>query len=148
MRISNWRLWRYLLPFLTVRSAYSAEVLTTTNNANLLAQAALSTTGTPLTFLNATYLGGASASGTFVDGPQGFGSGTLLTTGAATGSLPSSANPAPGVDNKAAGNTLCTVTLGSASTFNAAVLDMWVNLPVGWQGITGKFIFASSEYPK
>ena len=125
------------------------EVITTTNNPILLGQSALGAiTGLPLTLVNATYVGSSTASGQFTNGPQGFGSGTILTTGAATGALPASPNLGPGVSNSTAGSSLCTMILGAVSTFNAAVLDMYATLPMGWQGITGKFVFASAEYPK
>jgi hypothetical protein len=141
------RAWPYL--FLFLGSGSCSTVVSPTNDPVLLANSALdASVGVPLTLVNATYSGAKTASGTFTDGPQNFGSGIILTTGAASGSLPSSPNPGPGVDNKAGGSVLCTKTLGSANTYNAAVLDMYVNVPAGWDGITAKFIFASSEYPE
>jgi hypothetical protein len=140
---------RYILPILV--SSALAITLTPTNDGLLLGRSALDTSsslGLPLTVVNSSYVGGVGASGTFTDGPQAFGSGTLLTTGAATDSDPHNPNPGPGEDNEAAGSALCTTTLGSAATYNAAVLDMYIDVPAGWDGITGRFMFASAEYPK
>jgi len=107
-----------------------AQILTMTNDVYTLGQASLDTgTGLPLTLVNASYIGGSTASGTFTNGPQGFGAGTILTTGVATDSLPTIPDPIPGVDNGAIGNELCTKRIGAATTYNAAVLDMYVNLP-------------------
>ena len=119
--------------FLSQCAAYS---VTTTDSATTLANAIFN--GPGITVVSASYTGASAASGTFVDGPFGIGSGVILTTGTAVGSL---ANGNHYVDNGQPGSS----TYCGSSTYNAALLSVDILVDIGYSGVLVEFIFASEE---
>lgn len=134
----------HFLCYLAGVSVANAFTIVTSNSAPVLGAGVVGAGGLLLT--GSSFAGGTSSSGTFVNGPLNLDNGTILTTGLAQSAIPGST--VLSTINNVPGSALCTSTLGSASTFDAAVLTLSVTLPVGFQGITANFIFATAEYPK
>lgn len=132
-----------LLVSLAGFSVVEAFTIVTSNTASVLGTGAVGSGGLLVT--GSSFAGGTTSSGTFVNGPLGLNNGTILTTGLAPSAIPGSTKLS--TINNVAGSSLCTSTLGAANTFDAAVLTLSVTLPVGFQGITADFIFATAEYP-
>jgi hypothetical protein len=127
----------------------AAMTVTTTNDANTLANAIL---GSGVTLVSATYVGAAGAAGTFTGATAdglGFNSGILLTSGsAALAPGPNNADGA-GVDNSLAGYAPLTGLLPSGSTtFDATRLEITFQFGDGSTGgdLFFNYVFASEEY--
>lgn len=125
--------------FLTVGVQADPLIVTTTNNATILANTLLAG-GSGITINSATYTGAVTASGTFTGGTGiiGFESGILLTTGAAQIALGPNNSPNAGVTNGAGGTSLI------PNSFDASMLEI-VFLPTG-NTIQFSYVFASEEY--
>lgn len=113
--------------------------VTTTNNANTLANALLSSSS-GITINSATYTGAQNASGTFSGGTGiiGFENGIVLTTGQANFVVGPNNSGSAGTDNGAAGTSLIN------NSFNASILEI-VFTPTGNQ-IEFSYVFGSEEY--
>jgi len=128
-------------------SAFGALNVTTSNNANTLANAIL---GGGVTLNSASYSGGASASGTFINGnsaPLGFNSGIVLTTGAASvAGTGVNVLGNTGSDTGTGGDAYLS-TLSGHTTFNATKLTLNFTISASNPGnLFFNFVFASEEY--
>ena len=129
---------RILIACLLLCAPSTALLVSTTNNANTLANALFN--GPGITVLaGSSYTGGAFASGTFSSGPFGIGTGTILTSGAAFSSLPGGSDQ---VHNGQSGSAYCG---SSSSTRDGSILSVNINLDVGYDAVLVEFILASAE---
>lgn len=99
-------------------------------------EALFQASGNPLDLSDARFQGAANSSGSFLNGPWGMESGSILTTGLVSGASFPSANQS--VNNQAAGSVFC-----GSDSFNAADLTMNVTLSEGYSGITSTLVYAS-----
>lgn len=129
-------------------TAVSGLAVTPTGDANTLAQAILgSSPGIKL--VSASYAGSPDSSGTYTDGPQGIRNAAVLTSGNAVDTIIGPGSDADISKSKGtAGSPLCSALAGGASSYDAAVLTMNVELLSGFTGFFTEFIFASEEYPE
>lgn len=137
-----------LLLSTNLQSQVQAIVVTTTSNAQVLADYALQ----DALVLNAqTFAGADGSSGTFTNGPFNIGNGVILTTGKASDAplTDNTRQDGPNTQWTTAGSSLCSAVVGnSVSTYDAAVLSMNLTVPTGYNGINVYFVFASEEYPE
>ncbi|KAG0136695.1 hypothetical protein HOY82DRAFT_598947 [Tuber indicum] len=129
-------------------TAVSGLSITPTGNADTLAKAILgSSPGIKL--VSASYSGSPDSSGTYTDGPQGIRNAAVLTSGDAVDTIIAAGSSEDISKAKGtAGSTLCSALAGGASSYDAAVLTMNVELLSGFTGFFTEFIFASEEYPE
>ncbi|KAG7413798.1 hypothetical protein Forpe1208_v008342 [Fusarium oxysporum f. sp. rapae] len=119
-------------------SPCSSIDIVTTNDGNVLANAAIS--GPGVTVVSGSFSGSSMAAGTFSNGPFGIGSGIILTSGSAAGALPGGDGY---VANGAAGsNTYC-----GANTFDGAILTMDIDVDAGFNGFLVQLILAGQPDP-
>lgn len=124
-----------------------ALTITPTNDPSALANALLGS-GQAITLLSVSYSGSAQASGTFVDGPLGSGSGALFTSGTAMNAMPPNNAPNTTANNNLPGDPLCNAMIPGYMSFDATKLTVVFELAPGFTGISFKSIFGSEEYPE
>jgi hypothetical protein len=125
----------------------SAQAFTVvpTNNASVLVNNLLAP-NSGLTILSSSYVGSATASGTFTAGGNiGIGDGVLLTTGSAAGAAGTNNSASFSVNNNLAGDSQLT-TLAGAQTFDASTLNFSFTTNTG--SISFVYTFGSEEYPE
>jgi len=128
-------------------TAVSGLAVTPTGNADTLAKAILgSSPGIKL--VSASYAGSPDSAGTYTDGPQGIRNAAVLTSGDAVDTVGSGTNVDISKSKGTAGSALCSSLAGGATSYDAAVLTMNVELLSGFTGFFTEFIFASEEYPE
>lgn len=144
--MSNIRQIVSILP--AVLAVSSALTVQNTNNADTLAKAIL---GEGIKLVSASFKGSAMSSGTFTAGPQGIRNAGVLTTGdvqdvisdpATDGEVDSKSDGAEGADD------LCGPLADGATSYDATVLSMEVELDDGFDGFAAEFVFATEEYPE
>jgi large repetitive protein len=124
----------------------SALETTATNDAQTLAEAAI--TGTGITLGATTYSGAADASGTYSGGPLGIPDGALFTSGYADNALPPNEEEGATGDHMGAGDPLCDALIPGFDTYDAARLEVAFTLAEGFDGISFQYIVGSEEYPE
>lgn len=134
-----------ILSLLTVSAAFAGPVVTSTNNATVLANTLL---GSGITLVGTpTLTQSGSQSGTFTNGPAllGFSSGIVLSSGSAAAAAGNYAGPnAPSESENGGGNALLN-TLSGGATFDASVLTF--NFVPTSSTVFFSYVFASAEYP-
>ncbi|MDI3286435.1 choice-of-anchor L domain-containing protein [Polyangium sp. 15x6] len=129
-------------------SSASALTVGTTSDAATLADALKSTSGSAITITSAVFSGGATAAGTYSEGPLGIADGSLFTTGDAQLSLPPSDSTGTTQDNGLPGDPLCDALIPGFTSFDATKLTLVFDLAPNFDGISFQSIFGSEEYPE
>jgi hypothetical protein len=110
--------------------------VTTTNDANVLANAIF--TGPGITVVQASFSGAGVSSGTFTDGLGGIGNGAILTSGAAVRAVQN--------DNSIGSNGVPgDATYCGPSSYDAALLTVDILINPAYSGVQVEFIVASKE---
>jgi len=144
--MSNIRQIVSILP--AILAVSSALTVQNTNNADTLAKAIL---GEGIKLVSASFKGSSMSSGTFTAGPQGIRNAGVLTTGDVQDVIPDPATDDE-VDSKSDGadgaDDLCGPLADGATSYDATVLSMEVELSDGFDGFAAEFVFATEEYPE
>jgi len=120
----------------------SALVITTTDNADVLANAIL---GSGITISNATYTGAANQSGTFTDGGAiGMDTGIILTSGNANNAVGPNNSGSTGSFTGSGSDADLGGLIPGFSTNDAAILEFDFETSGG--DLFFEFVFASEEY--
>lgn len=130
------KLFAILPAVLAVTSALSVD---TTTNADTLAKAVL---GQGIQLVKASFKGSSSSAGTFSNGPQGIRNAAVLTSGEAADVISDADDDT--VDSKTGGqggaDDLCGPLAGDATSYDATVLSMEVELDDGFDGFAAEFV--------
>ena len=146
--VLNFGVWEILWIWSQFAVIVSAFSVSPTGDAATLANAALDN---GFSIIGKSFTGASDCSGTYTDGPMGIDDGAILTTGDVTDAplVNVEVRTHPNTNENTAGSALCNSIVGSSlTTYDAAVLTMNITVPLGYNGITAYFIFASEEYPK